>query len=99
MSWLAAAVPLIDRTLGWLQTLGHLLDLVIRLYVANVFFKSGLLKIGNWDGTLYLFSNEYRVPLLAPDAAAVLGTSASSPSRRSSRSDSPRGSARWASRW
>jgi putative oxidoreductase len=74
MSWVSAAVPLVDRTLGWLQALGHLLDLVIRLYVANVFFKSGLIKIGNWDGTLYLFANEYRVPLLAPEAAAVLGT-------------------------
>lgn len=74
MSWLTTAIPLVDRTLGWLRALGHLLDLVIRLYVANVFFKSGLLKIGNWDGTLYLFANEYRVPLLSPEAAAVLGT-------------------------
>ncbi len=74
MSWLTATVPLIDRALGWLQALGHVLDLVIRLYVANVFFKSGLLKIGNWDGTLYLFANEYRVPLLSTEAAAVLGT-------------------------
>lgn len=74
MRWLIAAVPLIDRALGWLPALGHVLDLVIRLYVANVFFKSGLLKIGNWDGTMYLFTNEYRVPLLSPEAAAVLGT-------------------------
>lgn len=74
MNLLARAVPLIDRVLGWLQALGHVLDLVIRLYVANVFFKSGLVKIGNWDGTLYLFANEYRVPLLSPETAAVLGT-------------------------
>jgi putative oxidoreductase len=64
----------IDRALGALQACGHLVDLAIRLYVANVFFKSGLLKIGNWDGTLYLFKNEYRVPLLPPEAAAWLGT-------------------------
>jgi putative oxidoreductase len=64
----------IERVLGWLQALAHLLDFAIRLYVANVFFRSGLLKIGNWDGTLYLFENEYRVPLLAPVAAAWLGT-------------------------
>jgi putative oxidoreductase len=74
MSPLTGAVSLIDRVLGWLQALGHVLDLAIRLYVANVFFKSGLVKIGNWDGTLYLFANEYRVPLLSPHAAAVLGT-------------------------
>lgn len=54
--------------------LAPLLDLGIRLYMASVFFKSGLVKIGNWDGTLYLFANEYRVPLLPPEAAAWLGT-------------------------
>lgn len=64
----------IERTLGWLQALGHVVDLVIRLHVADAFFKSGLVKVGNWGGTLYLFENEYRVPLLAPEAAAWLGT-------------------------
>jgi putative oxidoreductase len=64
----------VERTLGGLQALGHAVDLAIRLYVANVFFKSGLVKIGNWDGTRYLFENEYRVPLLPPEAAAWLGT-------------------------
>lgn len=65
---------LLERALGWLQACAHLLDLAIRVYVAQVFFRSGLLKIGNWDGTLYLFENEYRVPLLPPEAAAWLGT-------------------------
>jgi putative oxidoreductase len=60
--------------IGWLQGAGHLLDLGIRLYVAEVFFRSGLLKIGHWSGTLYLFENEYHVPLLPPEAAAWLGT-------------------------
>jgi putative oxidoreductase len=67
-------MKLIERVLGWLESGAHVLDLAIRLYVANVFFRSGLLKIGNWDGTLYLFENEYKVPLLAPMAAAWLGT-------------------------
>jgi putative oxidoreductase len=67
-------MKLIEDMLGWLQACAHALDLAIRLYVANVFFRSGLLKLGNWDGTLYLFENEYKVPLLAPVAAAWLGT-------------------------
>jgi putative oxidoreductase len=67
-------MKLIERVLGWLESGAHVLDLAIRLYVANVFFRSGLLKIGNWDGTLYLFESEYKVPLLAPMAAAWLGT-------------------------
>ncbi|HEU4353188.1 MAG TPA: DoxX family protein [Burkholderiales bacterium] len=62
------------HVLGWLEAGAHALDLAIRLYVAQVFFRSGLLKIGNWDGTLYLFENEYRVPFLPPEAAAWLGT-------------------------
>lgn len=64
----------LQRALGGLDACAHLLDLAIRLYVAQVFFRSGLLKIGNWAGTLYLFENEYRVPLLPPEAAAWLGT-------------------------
>lgn len=64
----------IERVLEPLRSLAHVLDLAIRLYVANVFFKSGLLKIGNWGGTLYLFENEYRVPLLPPEMAAYLAT-------------------------
>ncbi len=67
-------IALYDRGLGWLRPLGHLVDLAIRLDVALAFFKSGLVKIGNWSGTLYLFHSEYHVPLLPPDFAAVLGT-------------------------
>jgi putative oxidoreductase len=63
-----------DRAVGWLSAFGHLVDLAIRLEVAQAFFRSGLVKIGNWDGTVYLFHNEYRVPLLPPDLAAYLGT-------------------------
>jgi hypothetical protein len=37
----------IDRLLGWLHAAAHALDLAIRLYVANVFFRSGLVKISN----------------------------------------------------
>ncbi len=59
-----------------LETLTPLLDLGIRLYVANVFWKSGLTKLQSWDTTLALFENEYHVPLLSPAVAATLGTAA-----------------------
>ncbi|WP_297505859.1 DoxX family protein [Ferrovum sp.] len=52
------------------------LDMGLRLFLANVFFKSGLTKIQTWDSTLYLFREEYHVPLLPPDFAAYLATSA-----------------------
>jgi len=63
-----------QRAIGWLDAAAPVLDLGIRVYMADVFFRSGLVKIGNWDGTLYLFENEYRVPLLPPELAAWLGT-------------------------
>ncbi len=53
-----------------------LFDIGLRLFLANIFFKSGLTKIQTWDSTLYLFREEYRVPLLSPDFAAYLATSA-----------------------
>lgn len=45
-----------------------------RLYVALVFFRSGLTKLQDWDTTLALFADEYHVPLLSPPVAAVAGT-------------------------
>jgi putative oxidoreductase len=48
--------------------------LALRVYVAWQFLKSGVLKLEDWDTTLSLFQDEYRVPLLAPGVAAVLGT-------------------------
>jgi putative oxidoreductase len=74
MNSLAAAVAFAARIRGWLATLAPLLDLAIRWDVANAFFKSGLTKIEDWDKTVFLFEEEYRVPLLPPEAAAFLGS-------------------------
>lgn len=57
-----------------LDFLSPLIDLGIRLWVANVFWKSGLTKIQSWDTTVMLFTHEYQVPLLSPPVAAVLAT-------------------------
>ena len=43
-----------------------LLDFGVRIFVGMMFFKAGLTKISNWNTTLYLFENEYNVPLLSP---------------------------------
>ncbi|HET8711922.1 MAG TPA: DoxX family protein [Spongiibacteraceae bacterium] len=63
-----------QRASGWLVYLRPLAELIARLYVARVFFLSGLSKIQDWETTLYLFSEEYHVPLLSPKIAAVAGT-------------------------
>ncbi len=52
---------------------GSLLNLGLRLYVGWVFFKAGLAKLRDWDATVALFHDEYQVPLLPPDLAAVMG--------------------------
>ena len=53
-----------------------LLDLLLRSGIALVFWKSGMAKLANWDLTVALFADEYQVPLLAPDVAALLATAA-----------------------
>ena len=60
-----------ERTTDWLATP---LLFAFRWYVAWQFLKSGWLKVSNWDSTLYLFQEEYHVPLLSPQMAAVAGT-------------------------
>jgi putative oxidoreductase len=57
-----------------LNPLQPLLLLGLRLWVSWQFLKSGWLKLGDWDSTLFLFQEEYRVPLLPPELAAVAGT-------------------------
>lgn len=64
-----AAARQIDR-------LQPLLLLAFRLYVARVFFMSGLTKIHDWSVTVALFTDEYHVPVLPPAIAALTGTAA-----------------------
>ena len=61
----------ITRLLDALQPLAAL---AARVYVAQVFFLSGLTKLRDWGTTVALFTDEYKVPLLSPTVAAVLGT-------------------------
>lgn len=51
-----------------------LLVLGFRLYVAQVFFMSGLTKIQSWSSTLSLFEYEYNVPVIPPQIAAYMAT-------------------------
>lgn len=63
------------RTIGnGLSTLQSPFLLFIRIYVAWVFLKSGMHKIGDWETTLVLFEYEYQVPLLNFELAAYLAT-------------------------
>lgn len=62
------------RLTAALTALQPLAALAARLYLGQVFFLSGLTKIRDWDITLALFADEYKVPLLPPALAAAMGT-------------------------
>lgn len=73
--------PLPAPLLRHCENLNRLLDLLqpmlllaLRVYIAWVFFKSGLTKIDDWNTTIALFTDEYSVPGLPPALAAVMGT-------------------------
>jgi putative oxidoreductase len=51
------------------------LAIPLRLAVAEVFWSSGTTKLADWNATLQLFEDEYRLPLIPPDFAAHLGAS------------------------
>jgi putative oxidoreductase len=60
-----------------LEALKNPAQLVARLYVGSVFFVAGLTKIRDWDTTVALFTEEYKIPVLthlSPTLAAVMGT-------------------------
>lgn len=72
-----SAVGVARSTVSALENwLAPLIDLALRLWVASVFFQSGLVKIQSWETTLLLFEYEYQTPLLPPEPAAYLGTAA-----------------------
>ena len=49
-----------------------IIHLMFRVAIAGVFWSSGLTKIASWDTTVALFRNEYMVPILPPEIAAVM---------------------------
>jgi NADH dehydrogenase/putative oxidoreductase len=49
------------------------LDLLTRLWLAQVFLVSGILKVANWETAIDLATHEYPVTWLAPVTAAWLG--------------------------
>ena len=69
MQWL-------NRLTTYLERLHSPFALITRLYVSWAFLKSGWLKLVDWESTRFLFKEEYRVPVLPPELAAVLGTAA-----------------------
>jgi len=69
--WLQAAVRSADKFPSWL------LGLIIRVGIADVFWRSGQTKVSGWhvtQSTVQLFRDEYKLPLLPPEIAANLAS-------------------------
>ena len=59
------------RVRAWLEAVPYwVLALPLRFGVAWIFWNSAQVKLINWQRTIELFTDEYRVPLLAPQVAA-----------------------------
>ncbi len=65
---------IIIRIVSWMETIPQsLISLLARVVIGLVFFKSGLTKIDGLhitDAAIFLFQEEYKLPLLSPWLAA-----------------------------
>ena len=68
------AVSAYRRVVRLLESLIPIFDLSVRLYLAHIFWKGGIVKLSSWISTVMLFTMVYDVPLLSPEHAAYLAT-------------------------
>ncbi len=65
----------VDAIVAWLDRFPlAILQLMMRISVGAVYWNAGLTKITSWQTTVVLFRDEYRVPVLPPELAAMLAT-------------------------
>ncbi len=57
-----------------LEVLLPLFDLSARLYLAQIFWTGGIVKLSSWMSTVAHFTKVYDVPLLPPEMAAYVTT-------------------------
>jgi len=71
MSILEKPLALAGRAAALLNAVPYsVVVLPARIATFSVFFRSGLVKIADWNATLQLFREEYKVPVLPPEFAA-----------------------------
>jgi putative oxidoreductase len=67
----APLLALVESAIGLLDGVPYtLLALPLRAAAGTVFWNSAMAKLANWDTTIELFTEEYKVPLLPPELAA-----------------------------
>jgi len=70
---LRARIAAVTSFLGRFPLSVH--QLLFRLAIAGVFFRTGLQKVRGWETTIALFSDEYKLPGLPPEIAAIMASS------------------------
>lgn len=63
----------LTRFLKLFEPLGYFLA---RVWIAQIFWQAGMVKIQSWQSTMMLFQHEYAVPFLSAYWAAIIGTGA-----------------------
>ena len=72
----SSLAALVDRGISLLDAVPYtLLALPLRVGAAAVFWNSSQAKLANWDTTIELFTEDYKVPLLPPEIAANMALS------------------------
>jgi putative oxidoreductase len=74
--WIARLVDLAATIFRILErSAGPIVDLLIRMWLAQMFFASAVVKLAHWGDALYLAAHEYPVAWMNPMTAAYLGVS------------------------
>jgi putative oxidoreductase len=75
-AWMAAFMGAVAETFRIAErSAGPIVDLLIRLWLAGIFFASAILKLADWQKALYLSTYEYPVSWLDSVTAAYVGVS------------------------
>jgi NADH dehydrogenase/putative oxidoreductase len=74
--WIATALDVAATTLRVIERSAKpFVDLAMRLWLAQAFFVSAVVKLSNWGNALYLSAHEYPVSWMSPVTAAYVGVS------------------------
>ena len=74
MAMIARLISIIRDVVSFAElSFAPLLDLFIRLWLAQSFFVSGMVKAASWNTALLLATYEYPVSWLDPHTSAVTG--------------------------
>lgn len=67
-------LSLYGKFLNTVSAASPVMMLIVRLWIARIFWLSGLVAVSDWGNTMYLFTDEFKTPFVPPWFAAVSST-------------------------